>query len=111
MAQLSGQPPHGRSALESPPPLLPHRPHSRPSTARSPRVKSTTNRPCSVTLAFHQEKTGQLRNDPPLYFVSLLPLCVSRGRLGLSRVKMNALRAPLTARAARRGMSVIFFAG
>ncbi len=74
-------------------------------------MKFTTNRPRSVTLAFHQEKTGQLRNEASLYFVSLRSLSDSMGRLGLSRVKMNALRAPLTGRAARRGMSVTFFAG
>jgi len=42
-------------------------------------------------------KTDQLRNEASLNFVSLRSLFHYVGRLGLSRVEMNALRAPLTA--------------
>jgi len=39
----------------------------------------------------------QLRNEAPLNFVSLRPLVDGVGSGVLSRVEMNALRAPLTA--------------
>ena len=38
-----------------------------------------------------------LRNEASLNFVSLRSQLDSEGRRGLSRIKMNALRAPLTA--------------
>jgi hypothetical protein len=42
-------------------------------------------------------KTEQLRNEASLYFVSLRSRVHCVARRGLSRVEMNALRAPLTA--------------
>lgn len=42
-------------------------------------------------------KTGQLRNEASLNFVSLRSRFHYVARRGLSRVEMNALRAPLTA--------------
>jgi hypothetical protein len=46
-------------------------------------------------------ETGLPRNEASLNFVSLRSLCDSMWGRGLSRVQMNALRAPLTALAAR----------
>jgi hypothetical protein len=60
---------------------LPHRPHSRAPAARSARP-SHHQAPCS-------EKTAS-RNEASLDFVSLRSRFHSLGRLGLSRVKMNA---------------------
>jgi hypothetical protein len=45
----------------------------------------------------NQKKTEPPGNEASLNFVSLRSLCDFLGRGGLSRVKMNALRAPLTA--------------
>jgi hypothetical protein len=42
-------------------------------------------------------KNELLRNEASLNCVSLRSLVYSVGRIGLSRVEMNALRAPLTA--------------
>jgi hypothetical protein len=42
-------------------------------------------------------ESSQLRNEAPLNFVSLRSLAHCVGSGGLSRVQMNALRAPLTA--------------
>src|ERR1700758_92632 len=44
-----------------------------------------------------KSKTFPLRNEAPLNFVSLRSSLHYGGSLGLSRVEMNALRAPLTA--------------
>jgi hypothetical protein len=42
-------------------------------------------------------ESSQLRNEAPLNFVALRSLAHGVGSGGLSRVEMNALRAPLTA--------------
>jgi hypothetical protein len=45
----------------------------------------------------NQKKSELLGSEASLNFVSLRSVCNFLGRLELSRVKMNALRAPLTA--------------
>ena len=54
-------------------------------------------------------KTGQLRNEASLNFVSLRSEVHYVARRGLSRVEMNALQAPLTALSARLRRSVVIF--
>ena len=51
----------------------------------------------------NKNKTFQLRNEAQLNFVSLRSLFHYGGSGGLSRVEMNALRAPLTALPTRGG--------
>jgi hypothetical protein len=48
-------------------------------------------------------ESSQLRNEAPLNFVSLRSLVDGVGSGALSRVEMNALRAPLTALLSREG--------
>jgi hypothetical protein len=50
-----------------------------------------------------------LRNEASLNFVSLRSQLDSVGRRGPSRIKMNALRAPLTALYASNGRTTVFF--
>jgi hypothetical protein len=50
-----------------------------------------------------------LRNEASLNFVSLRSQLDSVGRRGPSRIKMNALRAPLTALYASNGRMTVFF--
>ncbi len=55
-------------------------------------------------------KAELLRNEAQLHFVSLRPCSIMGVRGELSRVKMNALRAPLTALPAPKGMCLSFLA-
>jgi len=50
-----------------------------------------------------------LRNEASLKFVSLRSQLDSLGRRGPSRIKMNALRAPLTALYVSNGRTTVFF--
>jgi hypothetical protein len=50
-----------------------------------------------------------LRNEASLNFVSLRSHVDSVGRRGPSRIKMNALRAPLTALYVSNGREIVFF--
>src|ERR1700746_3760345 len=55
-----------------------------------------------------KEKLGPLRNEASLNFVSLRSHFDSVRRRGLSRVEMNALRAPLTALYVSAEMEIFF---
>ena len=54
-------------------------------------------------------KTGQLRNEASLNFVSLRSEVHSIARRGLSRVEMNALRPPIDSPSPRAGGGVLLF--
>src|SRR5947209_14529975 len=56
----------------------------------------------------NEEKAELPGNEASLNFVSLRSLCNFVGRLGPSRVKINALRAPLTALPVRGGCVCVF---
>jgi hypothetical protein len=55
-----------------------------------------------------EEKLSPLRNEASLNFVSLRSHFNSVGRRGLSRVEMNALRAPLTTLYVSAKMEIFF---
>ena len=55
-----------------------------------------------------EEKLSPLRNEASLNFVSLRSHFNSVGRRGLSRVEMNALRAPLTTLYVSADMEIFF---
>ena len=60
----------------------------------------------AVVLELSRE-SWQLRNEAPLNFVSLRPLVDGVGWEALSRVEINALRAPLTALPSREDKCVL----
>ena len=55
-----------------------------------------------------KKKLGPLRNEASLNFVSLRSQFDSVRRRGLSRVEMNALRAPLTSLYVSAEMEIVF---
>ena len=59
-------------------------------------------------LRENRERLCPLRNEAPLNFVSLRSLVDGVGSGALSRVEMNALRAPLTALYVSNGREIAF---
>jgi hypothetical protein len=57
----------------------------------------------------NRTKPCLLRNEASLNFISLRSQLDSVGRRGPSRIKMNALRAPLTALHVSNGRTHVFF--
>jgi hypothetical protein len=62
-----------------------------------------------MQVLWDKNEECQLRNEASLNFVSLRSHFDSVGRRGPSRIKMNALRAPLTALYVSNGREIVFF--
>jgi len=61
-----------------------------------------------MQVFWDKNEEGHLRNEASLNFVSLRSPVDSVGRRGPSRIKMNALRAPLTALYVSNGREIVF---